>query len=156
MSVRTFGMNPNAWGLIPLGRDISGTKTWTLSQEHPFLIRKWMLLPTHREHVRASLGAQFPRGQDIFCQKLRYFHDNICSWVENECCCLRAGNISNVNFTNKILVSTMAAIVVVILGTMGYFLFIWITNFIHKSVGWKYVSIKKFQRLLGWCIGRYK
>ena len=32
---------------------------------------------------------------------LQHFHKNIRSWVENECCCPRTVNISNVNFTSN-------------------------------------------------------
>ena len=38
-------------------------------------------------------------GRDIF--KLWHFHKNIRSCVENECCCPRIVNISNVDFTSK-------------------------------------------------------
>ena len=34
-------------------------------------------------------------------QKLRHFHKNIRSWIENECCCPRTSGISLANFTYK-------------------------------------------------------
>ena len=41
-----------------------------------------------------------PSGRDIFCLKNFHFHKNTRSCVENECCCPRTVNISNVNFSN--------------------------------------------------------
>ena len=41
------------WGFeFSSGRDFSVLKTLTLSQEHPFICRKWMLLPPHRLHFK--------------------------------------------------------------------------------------------------------
>ena len=46
--VRAFGMNPKVGGLSPSQVEaFTVLKTLTLSQEHPFVCRKWMLLPTH-------------------------------------------------------------------------------------------------------------
>ena len=44
--VRAFGMNPKVGGSSPsLVETFSVSKTLTFSQEHPFVCRKWMLLP---------------------------------------------------------------------------------------------------------------
>ena len=46
--VRAFGMNPKVGGSSPPQVEtFSVSKTLTLSQEHSFLCRKWMLLPAH-------------------------------------------------------------------------------------------------------------
>ena len=43
---RVFGMNPKVGGSSPPQVDaFSVLKTFTLSQEHAFVCRKWMLLP---------------------------------------------------------------------------------------------------------------
>ena len=42
------------------------------------------------------------RSRHFLSQKLWHFHKNIRSCVENEFCCQRTVNISNVNFTSKI------------------------------------------------------
>ena len=45
--VRVFGMNPNVGDSNPPQVEtFSVSKALTLSQEHPFVCRKWMLLPT--------------------------------------------------------------------------------------------------------------
>ena len=45
---RAFGMNPKVGGWSPPQVEIfSVSQTLTLSQEHLFLRRKWMLLPAH-------------------------------------------------------------------------------------------------------------
>ena len=41
------------------------------------------------------------RSINFLSQKLWHFHKNTSSCVENECCCPRTVNISNVNFTSK-------------------------------------------------------
>ena len=43
------------------------------------------------------------RWRPFLSQKLRHFHENIRSCVENECCFPRTVNISNINFTSKYL-----------------------------------------------------
>ena len=51
-------------------------------------------------HESEGWGFESPSGRDIFClKKRRHFHKNIRPCVENECCCPRKVNISNVNFT---------------------------------------------------------
>ena len=46
--VRTFGMNLKVGGWSPPQVEtFSVSKTLTLSQEHPFVCQKWMLLPMH-------------------------------------------------------------------------------------------------------------
>ena len=51
--VRAFGMNPKVGGFESLsGRDIQVSKKLTLSQEHPFVCRKWMLLPAHSQQFK--------------------------------------------------------------------------------------------------------
>ena len=47
--------------------------------------------------VRVSL-----RSKHFLSQKLRHFHKDIRSWVENECCCSRTINMLNSNVTIKI------------------------------------------------------
>ena len=57
-------------------------------------------LKTHQAISR--LGFRVPLGWRHFLYlKLRHFHWNIRSWVENECCCPCKVNNSNVNFTTK-------------------------------------------------------
>ena len=46
--------------------------------------------------VRVSLRSMY-----YLSQKLWHFHKNTRSCVENQCCCPRTVNISNVNFTSK-------------------------------------------------------
>ena len=51
--VRAFGMNPKVGGSSPvLVETFSVSKTFTLSQEHPFVCRKWMLVPAHSSHFK--------------------------------------------------------------------------------------------------------
>ena len=46
--VRAFGMNPKVGcSSPPQVETFSVSKTLTLSQEHPFVCRKWMLFPAH-------------------------------------------------------------------------------------------------------------
>ena len=46
--VKAFSMNPKVGVRVPLrSRHFLSQKLLTLSQEHPFVCRKWMLLPTH-------------------------------------------------------------------------------------------------------------
>ena len=46
--VGAFDMNPKVGGSSPPQVEtFSVSKTLTLSQEHPFVCRKWMLLPAH-------------------------------------------------------------------------------------------------------------
>ena len=46
--VRAFGMNPKVGGSsLPQVETFSVSKTLKFPQEHPFVWRKWMLLPTH-------------------------------------------------------------------------------------------------------------
>ena len=48
--------------------------------------------------MNSKVGGSIPSSdREIACLKI--FHKHICSWVENECCCLHTDNISNVNFT---------------------------------------------------------
>ena len=47
-------------------------------------------------------GSSPPQVETFSVSKLWHFHKNTRSCVENECCCPRAVNISNVNFTSKI------------------------------------------------------
>ena len=57
--------------------------------------------------VRASgmnpkIGVRVPlRSRHFLSQKLWHFHKDIRSCVENECCCPRTVNMSNVDFTSK-------------------------------------------------------
>ena len=56
--------------------------------------------------MNPKVGGSSPlQVETIFVSKLRHFHRNTHSCVENECCCPRAVNISNVDFTSQI--STM-------------------------------------------------
>ena len=60
---------------------------------------KWL---EHSAWIR-RLGVRVPiRLRHFLSQKLRTFHKNIRSWVENEWCCPGTVNISNVNSTTKI------------------------------------------------------
>ena len=53
----------------------------------------------HSAWIR-RLGVRVPlRSRHFLSQKLWYFHKNTRSCVQNECCCPRKVNISNVNFT---------------------------------------------------------
>ena len=61
---------------------------WLNRLEHSALIRRW--------GVRVPL-----RSRHFLSQKLWHFHKNTRSCVENECCCPRTVNISNVKFTLK-------------------------------------------------------
>ena len=62
---------------------------WQLNRlEHSALIRRW--------GVRVPL-----RSRHFLSQKFWHFHKNTRSCVENECCCPRTVNISNVKFTLK-------------------------------------------------------
>ena len=46
--LRAFGMNPKVGGASPSQVEtFSVSKTLTISREHPFVCRKWMLLPAH-------------------------------------------------------------------------------------------------------------
>ena len=57
-------------------------------------------------HESEGWGFESLSGRDIFClKKLWHFHKNIRSCVENECCCPRTVNSSNVNFTSNIFIS---------------------------------------------------
>ena len=48
LMVRAFDMNPKGGGPSPPQVEtFSVSKTLTLLQEHPFVCRKWMLLPAH-------------------------------------------------------------------------------------------------------------
>ena len=50
--VRAFGMNPKVGGSSPpYVETFSVSKTLTLSQEHLFVCRKWMLLPVHTVNI---------------------------------------------------------------------------------------------------------
>ena len=50
-----------------------------------------------------KIGGLSPPHVEIFLVfKTSTITNNIRSWVENECCCLRTVNLSNVNFTTKI------------------------------------------------------
>ena len=52
------------------------------------------------QHESEGLGVQVPlKSKHFLSQKLWHFHKNIRLCVENECCCLRTVNISNINFT---------------------------------------------------------
>ena len=56
----------------------------------------------HSAWIR-RLGFRVPlRSRHFLSQKLWHFHKNTRSCVENECCCPRTVNISNVNFISKI------------------------------------------------------
>ena len=47
-SGKSIRYESEGWGFeSPSGRDISVSNTLKLSQEHPFVSRKWMLLPVH-------------------------------------------------------------------------------------------------------------
>ena len=51
------------------------------------------------------LGVRVPlRWRHFLSQKLWHFHKNTRLCVENECCCPRTVNISNVNFTSEIII----------------------------------------------------
>ena len=53
--------------------------------------------------MNPKFGVWVPlRSRHFLSQKLWHFHKNIRSCVENECCCPRTGNSSNVKFTSKI------------------------------------------------------
>ena len=54
--VRAFGMNPKVGDSSLLQVEpFSVSKTLTLSQEHPFVYRKWMLLPAHSHYFKSLL-----------------------------------------------------------------------------------------------------
>ena len=54
--------------------------------------------------MNPKIGGSSPSQVEIFSvSKLWHFHKNTRSCVENECCCPRTVNISNVNFTSKII-----------------------------------------------------
>ena len=50
--------------------------------------------------MNLKVGVRVPlRSRHFLSLNLRHFQKNIPSWVENECCCSRTINISNVNYT---------------------------------------------------------
>ena len=59
---------------------------------------KWL---EHSACIRSSGVRVALRSRYNLSQKLWHFHKNICSYVENEWCCPRTVNMSNVNFTSK-------------------------------------------------------
>ena len=87
--------------------------------KHPFGSRKWMLLPAYSiSNVNFTSKIYIPpvpvlkkpwdnqvpiRSRHVMSKKFRHFHKNIRSWIENECCCPRTINMSNVVFTSKIV-----------------------------------------------------
>ena len=61
-----------------------------------------MQLTTTTHISNLKVGVRVPlRSRHFLSQKLWNFHKNTLSCVENECCCLRTVNISNINFTSK-------------------------------------------------------
>ena len=65
----------------------------------------WLNRLEHSAWIR-RLGVQVPlRSKHFLSQKLWHFPKNNRSCVENECCCTRTVNISNVNFTSKTSIS---------------------------------------------------
>ena len=72
-----------------------------------FILGKFYYL--HVSGVRVPL-----RSRHFLSLNLRHFHENIRSWVENECCCPRTVNISNVNFTSKMSLGQLMVNTVVI------------------------------------------
>ena len=59
--------------------------------------------PNHHSASIRRLGVPVPcRSRHFRFPKLRHFHKNIHACVENESCCPRTVNISNVDFTTKI------------------------------------------------------
>ena len=58
--VRAFGMNPKVGGSSPPSVEtFSVSKTLTLSQEHRFVCRKWMLLPAHETATKLYIHRDF-------------------------------------------------------------------------------------------------
>ena len=56
---RVFGMNPKVGGSIPPRVEtFSVSKTSTLTQEHPFVSCKWIVLPTHSWHFKSQFYKQ--------------------------------------------------------------------------------------------------
>ena len=75
-----------------MGQQMSGPDSSINRLEHSALIRR--------------LGVRVPlRSRHFLSQKLWHFHKNTRSCVENECCCPRTVNISNVNFTLFLLLN---------------------------------------------------
>ena len=52
-----------------------------------------------RSGMNLKWGRVFPRSRYFLSQKLRHFHKNTRSCVENECCCPCTVNMTNVNFS---------------------------------------------------------
>ena len=61
----------------------------------------WWSAASYRSFTSIAV-AIISRSRHCLSQKIWHFHKNTRSCVENECCCPRAVNISNVNFTLKI------------------------------------------------------
>ena len=58
--VTAFFMNPKIGGSSPPQVEtFFGYKTSTLSQEHPFVSRKWMLLPAHSYYLKCQLNYKY-------------------------------------------------------------------------------------------------
>ena len=98
---KCFHLMTSSW-MLSASPALCGESTWAVDSLHkgPVMQRFDNFVvdcankPTdYFVHIRSS---------HFLSLNLQRFHKNIRSWVENECCCPCATNISNANFTSKI------------------------------------------------------
>ena len=93
--------------LLSYGRDAKETwlnrlEVWCMDEDGKCDAQDNTALLKHSAWIR-RLGVRVPLSSRHFLsQKLWHFHKNIRSCVENEWCCPRTVNISNVNLTSKL------------------------------------------------------